>query len=247
MADKHKLAEQDYINGLKYKEIAAKHEVSINTVKSWKRRHEWSREKGALKQKSVHTKRKGGQVGNKNALGNSGGAPSGNANAVTHGLFAKYLPDETREIADQVETLSPLDILWMNIKLQFAQIMRSQQIMHVTDKDEMIKEIKKEKEFSGETGGGSETEWEFQFAWDRQANFLKAQSRAMGELRSMLKQFTELSTYDDDRMLEAERMQATIEKTKADTERAKAELDKLNDDDGNQPIEIMIKRAGEDK
>lgn len=216
MADKHKLAEKDYMNGMKYKEIAEKHGVSINTVKSWKRRHEWSREKGAPKQKSVHTKRKGGQVGNQNAKGH--GAPAANSNAVTHGLFAKYLPDETREIAEQVDSLSPLDILWMNIRMQFAQIMRSQQIMHVTDKDEMIKEIKKEKEFSGESSSGSETEWEFQFAWDRQANFLNAQSRAMSSLLSMLKQFTEMAGQDDERVLEAEKMQLSMNKTKKEIE-----------------------------
>lgn len=37
-------AYQDYIEGMKYKDIAEKYDVSINTVKSWKRRYEWSRE-----------------------------------------------------------------------------------------------------------------------------------------------------------------------------------------------------------
>ncbi|MFD2924181.1 phage terminase small subunit [Halobacillus naozhouensis] len=243
MADKHKLAEQDYVKGTKYKEIAEKHNVSINTVKSWKQRHGWSREKGAPKQKSVHTKRKGGQVGNQNAKGH--GAPSANTNAVTHGLFSKYLPEETRKIANQINDITPLDILWMNIKMQFAQIMRSQQIMHVESKDDLTKEIKKEKESWGDASSSSETEWEIEFAWDKQANFLNAQSRAMGELRSMLKQFTEMANYDDDRALEAEKMKATIDKTKADTDRSKAEIDKLQNDDSDQPIEIMIKRKGD--
>lgn len=34
-------------------------------------------------------RRKGGQPGNKNALGNRGGAPHGNRNAVTHGLYSR--------------------------------------------------------------------------------------------------------------------------------------------------------------
>lgn len=62
MAELHKLAEQDYQAGLKYKEIAEKHSVSINTVKSWKQRHGWSREKGAPKAKGVHTKPKGASI-----------------------------------------------------------------------------------------------------------------------------------------------------------------------------------------
>lgn len=52
--DKHEQAKQDYIDGMKYKDIAAKYDVSLNTVKSWKKRHGW--ERGAPKEKSVHPK-----------------------------------------------------------------------------------------------------------------------------------------------------------------------------------------------
>lgn len=50
---KYEQAETDYMNGLKYKEIAEKYSVSISTVKSWKTRYNWNR-KG---QKSTHTKK----------------------------------------------------------------------------------------------------------------------------------------------------------------------------------------------
>ncbi len=49
-------AEKDYLVGMKYKDIAAKYDVSINTVKSWKSRHGWQRRAPA--KKSVHTKTK---------------------------------------------------------------------------------------------------------------------------------------------------------------------------------------------
>ena len=49
----YELAEIDYMNGMKYKEIAAKYNVSINTVKSWKTRYKWSKDN----KKGVHTKR----------------------------------------------------------------------------------------------------------------------------------------------------------------------------------------------
>lgn len=55
MAEKYELAELDYVKGIKYKDIAEKYDVSINTVKSWKTRYKWS--KGAAK-KGVHTKQK---------------------------------------------------------------------------------------------------------------------------------------------------------------------------------------------
>lgn len=51
---KQEMAEKDYLAGMKYKDIAAKYDVSINTVKSWKKRNGWVR--GAPKQKSVHPK-----------------------------------------------------------------------------------------------------------------------------------------------------------------------------------------------
>ncbi|WP_460285162.1 P27 family phage terminase small subunit [Clostridium botulinum] len=36
-------AYKDYVSGMKYKDIAEKYSVSINTVKSWKRRLNWQR------------------------------------------------------------------------------------------------------------------------------------------------------------------------------------------------------------
>ncbi|TGY50755.1 terminase small subunit [Ligilactobacillus murinus] len=55
-------AEKDYLSGMKYKDIATKYGVSLNTVKSWKSRNGWQRDattkKGAHKKtKRVHTKK----------------------------------------------------------------------------------------------------------------------------------------------------------------------------------------------
>lgn len=51
MSENYINAEQDYMGGMKYKDIAAKYGVTMNTVKSWKQRYEWGRDK-----KSAHTK-----------------------------------------------------------------------------------------------------------------------------------------------------------------------------------------------
>ncbi|CAK1249740.1 Phage terminase [Fructobacillus cardui] len=49
-------AKQDYLAGMKYKEIAEKYDISLSTVKSWKSRY-WSREtKAATNNKKVATK-----------------------------------------------------------------------------------------------------------------------------------------------------------------------------------------------
>lgn len=57
--EKHELAFEDYKNGMKQKEIAKKYGTTINTVKSWSRRYEWSKKKkkGAHQNKRVHTKK----------------------------------------------------------------------------------------------------------------------------------------------------------------------------------------------
>lgn len=51
-APNNELAYEDYLKGMKYKEIAEKYGVTINTVKSWKTRYKWSKDQ----QKGVHTK-----------------------------------------------------------------------------------------------------------------------------------------------------------------------------------------------
>lgn len=58
---KRELAELDYLAGMKYREIAEKYGVSIDTVKSWKVRHSWTRERYKKPDKKctqkVHTKK----------------------------------------------------------------------------------------------------------------------------------------------------------------------------------------------
>lgn len=223
----------------KLKDIAAELELSDSQIRKWKNQDKWDGKlnSNVTKSKSNVTKRtRGAPKGNNNAKGH--GAPQGNNNAVTHGLFAKYLPQETLDIVTDIDSISPIDILWMNIKMQFASIMRAQKIMFVEDKHDLTKELKKEKQSSSDSGSSWEEEYELQFAWDKQANFLNSQSRAMGELRNMLKQFNEMAHEDDYRLLELEKMRLAIDKTKA-------EIDNMNDDEDDNPIQIVIKRKGE--
>ena len=48
----HERALLDYQGGMKYQEIATKYKVALSTVKSWKTRYNWEREK------STHTNSK---------------------------------------------------------------------------------------------------------------------------------------------------------------------------------------------
>lgn len=233
MAEMHKTAEQDYLQGMKYKEIAEKYGVSLNTVKSWKQRHGWERKKGAHKPKRVHTNKGGAPKGNKNAVGNRGGpgGPPGNDKAVTHGFFRKFLPAESLEIMEQLQTRSPLDIVWDNIMIQYTAIIRAQQIMYVRDRDD--KTIEKVEEKDGNVIG---ERWEVQQAWDKQATFLQAQSRAMTTLQSLIKQYDELLKTE----LATEEQQLRIAKIKGEVALLDQKVEKAKDDD--KPIEIVIKR-----
>ena len=56
MKEKYELAYQDYLDGMKYKDIAAKYGVSVSAVKSWKSRY-WKNKKLQPKKPKVATKK----------------------------------------------------------------------------------------------------------------------------------------------------------------------------------------------
>lgn len=179
---------------------------------------------------------RGAPLGNKNAIGNKGGAaPLRNQNALTHGFFSKF--QDTLSIMEEIQERSPVDMIWDQIQIQYAAILRAQKIMFVSDKAEMIKELKKKKSVISETNEVEEEEYEFQFSWDRHATFLNAQSRAMAELRNLIKQFDELAHSEDERRLKLEHMRLNINKKKL-------EIEELTEED--KPFEITIMNKVDD-
>lgn len=177
--EKSELARKDYEAGMKYKDIATKHDVSINTVKSWQRRHNWTRtKKGAPKNP------RGAPKGNKNAVGH--GAPKGSQNALKHGLFAKYLPQGVHEIYEQLADKQPIDILWENIQLTYANLLHAQRILYVQDVDDTTTML------IASTAKGGES-YEVHTAWDKQGKALAAIARIQSELRNMIKTYDELT------------------------------------------------------
>lgn len=59
MAQVHKQAERDYMLGMKYKDIASKYGVTLNTVKSWKKRFSWQRKFSAPQKDKAGAKKTG--------------------------------------------------------------------------------------------------------------------------------------------------------------------------------------------
>lgn len=219
MKETWELAYEDYKSGMKYKEIAEKYNVTLNTVKSWKTRH-WNKISVHTKTEKVCTqkRKRGGQPGNKNATG-----PPGNKNAEKHGFFSKWLPDETKEIIQEIDTMSQLDIIWNNIQLQFAAIVRAQKLMYVNDQQDMTKEVSLE----GETIG-----YDIQYAWDKHANFMSAQSRAMKTLESLIKQYENMLHTD---------WEHVSEEQKAKLELLRAQKKKLESEDNTQDDTVQNK------
>ncbi|MFY0147798.1 phage terminase small subunit [Bacillus cytotoxicus] len=248
MKQKHELAQEDYMQGMKYKELAEKYEVSVNTVKSWKTRYKWDRKSVHTKDEKVRTQKKtGAPIGNKNAVGNSGnknpkwgnknavghGPPKGNDNAVTHGFFRKHFPEDVADLAAEIMEKNPIDMLWENITIQYTAIIRAQRLMFVESKDEMIKELKKSKydilpdKEKGFIQVPTEEEYEFQFAWDRHATFLNAQSRAMSTLSSLIRDFDKLANIDDERRAKLHLINAQIDKIRKELKDENPAEDKI--------------------
>lgn len=85
---------QDYINGMKYKDICDKYDISFNTLKPWIKRYKWSDEKKKKNNKGAPKKKRGAPLNNKNAKGNKGGAaPIGNINSIKHGAYQSLYVD----------------------------------------------------------------------------------------------------------------------------------------------------------
>lgn len=89
-------------------EIASQLNLSPGTIRGWKSKDDWEqRLNGTLRKDTERSKRKkGGQPGNKNAVGHGGTGPPGNKNAVTTGefetLFFDCLEPEEKELAAAV-------------------------------------------------------------------------------------------------------------------------------------------------
>ena len=223
-------AKELYEKGLKLIDISKQLGVPEGTVRRWKCTHKWDSER-SYKKSERSERKKGGQPGNKNAVG----GPPGNKKAEKYGFFSKYLPDETKEIFDAIEHADPLDLLWHQIQIAYAAIVRAQRIAYV--KDHQDRTINKIGEKDGETV--SEERWEVQEAWDKQNNFLKAQARAQAELSRMIKQY--------DEMLHANWELATEEqKTRIQSMKAKAQLNDVEETADDGFLEALNSSAAED-
>ena len=217
-------AEAMYRKGIKLVEIASQLKLPEGTVRRWKCTHKWDNERSDKKSERSH--KKGPPKGSKNALGNKGGAaPEQNKNAEKYGFFSKYLPEETVSIIQEMPT-DPLDILWDQVQIAYAAIIRAQSIMYVRDQKDVT--ITKIGHKDGETV--TEERWEVQQAWDKQGNFLQAQARAQKTLEGLIKQYDELLHKNWE--LASEEQKARIAQLRAQTDKLTGNNQELEDMEG---------------
>lgn len=195
-----------YEKGSTFKAILEQYKIPAKTIRQWASKYKWEREKGS--KKTTETKRKVSSV----CIGKLQ-----NTNAVKHGLFSKYLPAETLELVGSIEAMSPLDILWENICLKYAAIIRSQKIMFVENADDYTKRITME---------GESLAFQYTEAYEKQASFLIAQSRAMGTLMNLIKQYEEMCNSE-----------LATEEQKLRIEKLKTEITKATDEE---PVKVEI-------
>ncbi|MDR7237134.1 phage terminase small subunit [Neobacillus drentensis] len=219
------------------REIAKILNVDEKKIAVWKQRDKWNvvqqdienvvQQNKPIRKKETPKKKKSRGV-QKNRSGNPNPQnqfSERNRASFKHGLFSRYIPKETLEIMGMLDKANPIDLLWDQIQIQYAVIIRAQEIMFVQDKEDMTRVLKKQKE----SDSGWEKEYELQFAWDKHATFMNAQSRAIAELRSSLKQFDDMANADDERRLKLESMQLGVEKTKAEIEKIQGNRDGTED------------------
>ena len=191
-----------YRQGLKLIEIANRLNLPEGTIRRWKHTYHWNNERS---EKKANVRKRGGQPGNRNRA-----APKGNKRAEKFGFYAKYLPEETIEIFGEIADADPLDLLWDQIRFSYTAIVRAQKIAYVKDQQDKTIGIL--------AGQVSEEQ-----AWDMQANFMKAQSRAMDTLRGLLKQYDEMVNARGASATEEQRLR--LEKLRAETDRLKRDVD----------------------
>jgi uncharacterized protein YjcR len=161
------------------KEIADKLNEKINNINTWRVRDKWK----------LNLNKVGAPYGNKNALGNKGGrAAKENVNSYKYGLYSERIPLSVKNIMEELETDDPLEKLWKGICLQEARIIYMQEIMHVESKDDITRVLKK----ISKSKGSYTEEYEIQFPWDKEANLVNTQSKAMAQLTSMIKKYDEM-------------------------------------------------------
>lgn len=146
-------AEEMYREGASLVAIADKLGVSPGTVRSWKNRQQWDGEpepkkgqkkrnvakKKPKKKSATLQKKRGGQPGNKNAVGNTSSKPR-NQKATKHGAYAAvffdFLSDEDKALVEAMNEIDVEERLLMEIQ---TLTIRQKRVMKAIEEQKKVK------------------------------------------------------------------------------------------------------------
>lgn len=155
MDEIRKKAKQDYMKGMKYKDICEKYNLSMNTLKSWVKRYNWADERKKRNKKGAHKSKGGAPKGNKNAEGNPGGAaPKGNLNAIKHGayqsLYYDMLNTEDKILFNTIQSTVNIDDEIKLLRLKIARLLnREKSFFYNMFGQKVEKELTEEERIAG--------------------------------------------------------------------------------------------------
>lgn len=155
----------------------------IKRIKIWKSTDKWDIAIG------LKSNKRGAPKKNKNAKGNKGGpgAKKENQYARKMGWYSKYQPRRVCKIVDEIEgsNISQLDIMWLEIKMQWALIIDNLKQLHVSSKNDHTKVLKKE----SYTEFGDTKEYEVITAYEKQLKYTKEMSNARKVLFELIEKY----------------------------------------------------------
>ena len=194
------------------KSIAEEVGRSEGTVRGWKNKDNWDGKVTEPKERNVPKKvTERSKQETTDASSKRSGNPEPvkqfterNQAAKKHGLFSRYMPADTLAIIDELNEKSPKDLLWDQIQIQYAAIIRAQKIMHVEDAADHLELTVRETAMSNE--------YQTISASERHATFLSAQSRAITELRTSINHYNKIADEDEERALKLDKLRAEIKK-----------------------------------
>ena len=224
MNENAKLAYEDYKKGMKYKEIAEKHKVSISTVKSWASRY-WKQKGCNPKEKVATKKKKGAPIGNKNATG-----PPGNKNAVTTGEFENIFFDTLEK--DELNLIKSIELEKRKLLEQEIQLLtvRERRMLKRIDDLKKSKEVVMDTETHGTQGDSEVSLVNYESTLNKIQNIEEALTRVQDKKQKAI---------DTLHKFEMDELKANIDKEKLELEKYKTLGDE--DSDNNEAIQSFLK------
>ena len=224
MNENAKLAYEDYKKGMKYKEIAEKHKVSISTVKSWASRY-WKQKGCNPKEKVATKKKKGAPIGNKNATG-----PPGNKNAVTTGEFENIFFDTLEK--DELNLIKSIELEKRKLLEQEIQLLtvRERRMLKRIDDLKKSKEVVIDTETHGTQGDSEVSLVNYESTLNKIQNIEEALTRVQDKKQKAI---------DTLHKFEMDELKVNIDKEKLELEKYKTLGDE--DSDNNEAIQSFLK------